>query len=318
MPPTIPALAGPVALTDGGIETTLIFDDGFDLPDFAAFVLLDDPAGRAALDRYFDAYAAIAARDGVGIVLETPTWRASSDWGARLGYDADALDRINRDAVTLVRTVGDRHATPATPVAVSGCLGPRGDGYEPGDLMSAEEARHYHLPQVQSLAAGGADLITAITMVDPAEAIGITAAAASVGLPSVVAFTVETDGTLPTGCSLAEAITAVDAATGAAPMHYMVNCAHPTHFSDVLEPGSAWTARLGGVRANASRLSHAELDAAEELDAGDPGELAALYADLRAAVPSLRVFGGCCGTSAAHIDAISTRLCLRRSTTGAA
>jgi S-methylmethionine-dependent homocysteine/selenocysteine methylase len=302
----LPQLTRPVFLTDGGIETTLIFDDGIDLPDFAAFPLLADAAGRAALNRYFESYARIARRDRVGLVLETPTWRASADWGARLGYDAKLLARANRESVALLEATRQRYETAESPIVISGCLGPRGDGYRPGALMSPEEARDYHAPQIRTFAGTEADLATALTMNYPAEAIGVAAAARDAGLPAVIGFTVETDGILPSGHDLAEAIEAVETATDAYPAYYMINCAHPDHFAHVLQPGAAWTARIGGVRANASRLSHAELDAAEELDAGDPAELAERYRQLRARHPTLTVLGGCCGTSTAHIEAIST------------
>jgi homocysteine S-methyltransferase len=295
-----------VFLTDGGIETTLIYDDGLELPDFAAFPLLDDAAGRAALARYFDSYAAIAARDGVGIILETPTWRASSDWAARLGYTTEQLVEVNRASVDLLLDARRRWETPSAPVVISGCVGPRGDGYDPGEQMRVEAALEYHSLQVRAFAASEADLVTGITMTYPAEAIGLALAARSAGMPAVISFTVETDGTLPTGQPLSEAIHAVDDATGSWPLYYMVNCAHPSHFEDVLDPGSAWTARLGGLRANASALSHEELDAATELDAGDPEDLAARYRALRTVHPQIRVLGGCCGTSHHHIDAIST------------
>jgi homocysteine S-methyltransferase len=301
----LPMLGDRVFLTDGGIETTLIFDDGLDLPDFAAFHLLATPAGRDALTRYFESYAGIARRDGVGIVLETPTWRASADWGVRLGYTVEQVEAANRACVELVDDVRRRFATPRSPIVVSGCLGPRGDGYRPGDLMTDDEARAYHALQVRALAGAGADLVTAITMTYAAEAAGIAAAARAAGLPVVVSFTVETDGTLPSGEPLRAAVEAVDDATGGYPAYYMINCAHPDHFRDVLEPGAAWTSRIRGLRANASRLSHAELDAAEELDTGDPVELAALYRDLRAVHPGLSVLGGCCGTNTTHVDAIS-------------
>jgi S-methylmethionine-dependent homocysteine/selenocysteine methylase len=302
----LPQLDAPRFLTDGGIETTLIFDDGFELPDFAAFVLLDSDEGAAALTRYFESYASIAARDGVGIVLETATWRASSDWATKLGYSTDRLAELNRAAVALLEDIRARYETPSTPVVISGCIGPRGDGYRPDQLMDPDEARAYHEPQVRTLAESEADLVTAITMTYTAEAIGVVLAAKAVDMPVVISFTVETDGALPTGQSLAEAITEVDAATGAYPAYYMVNCAHPTHFEHVLEAGAAWTQRLGGIRANASTMSHAELDEAEELDAGDAADLARRYADLRRQHPHLTVLGGCCGTSDRHVDAIST------------
>jgi S-methylmethionine-dependent homocysteine/selenocysteine methylase len=301
----LPQLDADVFLTDGGLETTLIFDDGLDLPDFAAFVLLADPAGRDALVRYFDSYVAVAVRDEVGIILETPTWRSNPDWAARLGHTQEDLDRVNREAVALLEGVRRRHETSSTAIVISGCVGPRGDGYAPDFLMEAAAAEAYHRRQIEVFAAAGVDLVTAITMTYPAEAIGIASAARAAGVPVVISFTVETDGTLPNGQSLGDAIAAVDAATGSSPMYYMINCAHPTHFASILS-SEPWVARIRGIRANASRMSHAELDEAEELDAGDPDELAAEYAALRRAHPQLSVLGGCCGTSTRHIDAIST------------
>jgi S-methylmethionine-dependent homocysteine/selenocysteine methylase len=304
----LPQLGADVFLTDGGIETTLIFEDGFELPDFAAFVLLADDAGRAALLRYFEAYIEVARRDGVGIVLETPTWRASADWAARQGLSLDELREINADAVDLLAGLRAQHQTADTPVVISGCIGPRGDGYEVGTAMTSDESRTYHALQAQAFAGAGADVVTAITMTYADEAVGLAEAARSAGLPVVISFTVETDGTLPSGQPLGEAIEQVDAATGAYPAYYMVNCAHPTHFAHLFEGAPAWAARIGGVRANASKLSHAELDEAEELDTGDPAELAARYQELRDALPGLCVVGGCCGTDHRHIGAISAAL----------
>jgi S-methylmethionine-dependent homocysteine/selenocysteine methylase len=300
----LPQLDADLFLTDGGIETSLIFDDGFDLPDFAAFTLVDSDAGRDALRRYFQRYVAIAARDGLGVILETPTWRASLDWAARRGYDRDDLVRVNHDAVALVQDV--RADTPTTvPVVVSGCIGPRGDGYQAGELMSRQEARNYHALQTRAFADAGTDLVTAITMTYTAEAAGIADAARAAGQRVVISFTTETDGRLPSGQPLGEAIEEVEVTTDAYPAYYMVNCAHPTHVESVLEPAAAWMSRLRGLRANASTLSHAELDEADTLDPGDPDDLAARYRDLRARFPQLTVLGGCCGTSDVHIAAIS-------------
>jgi S-methylmethionine-dependent homocysteine/selenocysteine methylase len=301
----LPQLDADVFLTDGGIETTLIFDDGFELPDFAAFTLLADGPGRAALVRYFESYVAIAVRDGVGIILETPTWRASADWAGRLGCSLEELAAINRDAVELLVDIRRKRETASTPIVVSGCVGPRGDGYQVQSTMTVDEARNYHAVQVQTFADTEADLATAITMTYQDEAIGVAEAARAAGMPVVISFTVETDGRLPSGQPLGEAIRAVDAATGSYPAYYMVNCAHPTHFAPLLGGPPAWASRLGGVRANASKLSHAELDEAEELDRGDPLELAARYRELRDQLPALRVLGGCCGTDHRHIDAMS-------------
>jgi S-methylmethionine-dependent homocysteine/selenocysteine methylase len=302
----LPQLSADVFLTDGGIETTLIFDEGLDLPDFAAFSLLSTPDGRAALDRYFAAYASIARRDGVGIVLETATWRANRDWAARQGVEGPALTQVNQQAVDQLVAIREQFQTDQAPIVISGCIGPRGDGYVVGAEMTPHEASKYHSLQAQAFAASEADLVSALTMTYPAEAIGVVEAARAAGMPVVISFTVETDGTLPSGMPLGRAIEEVDRATGAYAAYYMVNCAHPDHFGPALEPGAPWTARLGGIRANASRMSHAELDAAEELDAGDPHELAALYRKLRDQHPNLKVLGGCCGTSDLHVQAISS------------
>lgn len=301
----LPQLNAPICLTDGGLETTLVFTDGFELPDFAAFGLLADPVGRAALTRYYDAYATIAVRERVGIVLETPTWRANPDWAARQGYTIEDLDFVNTDAVDLLLDQRARHESPETPVVISGCIGPRGDGYQVGATMTPDEARSYHAVQVRSFAAAPTDLVTATTMTYAEEATGIAKAAQAAGLPVVISFTVETDGRLPTGQPLGDAIQTVDTATGGYPTYYMVNCAHPTHFQHLFAGTPDWTERLGGIRANASALSHTELDEAETLDSGDPVDLAERYKELRQVLPTLRVLGGCCGTDHRHIDAIS-------------
>ena len=301
----LPQLSGDVFITDGGMETTLIFHEGIDLPLFAAFDLLKDDEGRAALRAYYASYVELARERGVGIVLETATWRANPDWAARQGYGAEDLKRINREAVELLVELRSQYETPDTPIVISGCIGPRGDGYQPGELMSVEEARTYHSLQARAFADAGADLVTAITMTHAAEAQGIVEAARDAGLPVVISFTVETDGVLPSGEALGAAIEAVDAGTDGYAAYFMVNCAHPEHFASVLDPDAAWTKRLGGIRANASRLSHEELDEAEELDRGDPSELAELYRQIRELHPQVRVLGGCCGTDHTHIGAIS-------------
>lgn len=289
-------------LADGGLETVLIYLDGIDLPEFASFPLVQTDQGRETLTAYYTTYVQLAARLGRGIVLDTPTWRASLDWGARLGYDADRLERVNRRAVELVRDVALAH--PDVEVVVNGAVGPRGDGYVVESAMSASEATRFHALQARAFADAGVDVMTGVTMTHADEAIGVTRAAVAVGLPSAVSFTVETDGRLPSGQGLAEAIAQVDEATDGAPAYYLVNCAHPTHFHDVVDTDESWTSRIKGVRANASPMSHAELDAATELDRGDIADLAGWYRELRQRL-DLRVVGGCCGTDHEHIEAIA-------------
>ncbi|HEY8300297.1 MAG TPA: homocysteine S-methyltransferase family protein [Jatrophihabitans sp.] len=285
-------------VTDGGLETDLIFHRGIDLPHFAAFPLLDDERGRQVLADYYRPYSEIARRAGAALLLEGATWRANPDWGARVGYDRDALERVNRASIAFLTDLRDRFAIDAT--TVGGSLGPRGDGYRPGDGTDPDEAADYHRPQLDAFAAAGADLATAYTLTDPGEAIGIVRAARAAGIAIGICFTVETDGRLPDRTSLADAIRTVDDA--AAPDHFGVNCAHPTHVAPALaEPGD-WRERIKVLRANASRRSHAELDDARDLDDGDPAELARTQRELH--LPAVTVVGGCCGTDARHVAAL--------------
>jgi S-methylmethionine-dependent homocysteine/selenocysteine methylase len=300
----LPQLTDRLFLTDGGIETTLIFHNGFDLPHFAAFDLLRHPAGQQALATYFRTYAALAVENQVGLVLESATWRANPDWAAKLGYSAEDLDQVNRQAIYLLEAIRAEYETARSPIVLSGCLGPRGDGYNPANLMTAEAAQAYHQAQIVAFREAGADLVTAITMNYIEEALGIAQAAQAADMPVVISFTVETDGHLPTGQSLEAAIAQVDAATGNGPAYYMINCAHPSHFAHVLSQNEPWLGRIRGLRANASTKSHAELDEAEELDAGNPAELGQQYRQLKQVLRHLNVLGGCCGTDDRHIAAI--------------
>ena len=295
-------------VTDGGLETDLIFHFDADLPEFAAFPLVEDEDGRALLTRYYDGYAAIAARAGVGLLLEAPTWRANPDWAAKVGYDLAALDRVNRASVELMQGLREKYERELglIEVKVGGLTGPRGDGYVAGEDADPDEAAEYHAHQARAQTAAGADLMTALTFTGAGEAIGFVHAVRDAGVPVAVGFTVETDGRLPDGTTLRDAIAHVDAA--AAPDYYVVNCAHPTHVAPGLasEDGSygLWLSRIEGLRPNASRMSHAELDEAPELDEGDPADLAARSDDLRAHLPNLRVVGGCCGTDSRHVAAL--------------
>ena len=301
----LPQLDGGLVLTDGGIETTLIFLRGIDLPEFAAFPLLLEDEGLDALRAYYAPYLRLAEEHGAGFVLESPTWRASPRWGQRLGYDADQLDAVNRRAIALMEELRADTGAAAGPVVISGCIGPHDDGYDPTVQLEADAAQAYHATQVGTFADTAADLVTALTMTDVEEAIGVARAAATAGIPAAISFTVETDGRLPSGQPLADAIGQVDAETGGAPSYFMVNCAHPTHFAHVLAADAGSTERIRGLRPNASRMSHAELDEATELDSGDPADLGARSAALRATLPRLNVVGGCCGTDDRHVGAIA-------------
>jgi len=301
--PVLPRLGGSPFLTDAGLETCLVFKDGLDLPYFASFVLLDDQHGLDCLKTYYRDFLKLAAEQGTGFVLDTPSWRANPDWGDATGYDRAALANVNRRAVTLIDELRSESGI-ADRVALNLVVGPRGDGYRPDTSMNAAEARDYHAWQIGHAAEAGAEMATAVTMNYVEEAQGIASAAAEIGIPCVISFTVETDGRLPTGMSLGEAVRRVDETSQGSVSYYMINCAHPSHFAAVLdEDGLA--ERIGGVRANASRMSHAELDEAEELDDGDPIELASDYRDLLEHLPHVCVLGGCCGTDHRHVAAVA-------------
>lgn len=301
---SIPHPGAAVFLTDGGLETTLVFLEGVDLPLFAAFPLLRDAIGRDRLADYFRRYLNIAEQRELGFVLDTPTWRANTDWGARLGFTVDELSAINRDAVAEAKAIRAPYAARGMNVPVNGVVGPRGDGYRPDAMMSAAEAEAYHRPQVEAFRDAGADMVSAVTMNYLEEAVGIARAAKSAGLPSVISFTVETDGRLPSGEGLRSAIESVDEETDGAPAYFMINCAHPSHFDEVLAAGGNSIGRIGGIRANASTKSHAELDAATELDPGDPPDLGRRYRAMRDRFGQISVLGGCCGTDNRHLAAI--------------
>ena len=299
----LPQLDGGVFLTDGGIETTLIFHHGLELPLFAAFDLLKDDEGTDALRRYYAGYAALARDRGLGFVLESPTWRASPGWAKQLGHSNDELEALNRKAISLMEEIRADFQGSA-PIVISGCIGPEGDGYAPDTTLSVDEAEGYHAVQIGTFADTAADMVTGITMTYAEEATGVTRAARAAGIPVVISFTLETDGRLPSGQALGGAIAQVDEDTDATPAYYMINCAHPTHFEQALAGGGPWVQRLGGLRTNASTKSHAELDEAVELDEGDPDELAVRHAELKALLPAVNVLGGCCGTDHRHVGAI--------------
>lgn len=283
----------------------LVFDEGFDLPQFAAFPLVDTDDGRAALRRYYEGFLALARDRGLPLVLSAPTWRANADWGRLLGYEGADLAAVNRRAVAFLETVRDDVLEPDERggVVIEGCVGPRNDAYSPTLVMDAAEAEQYHAAQLRTLAEAGCTQASALTLTYVDEAVGISRAAKDAELPVVVGFTVETDGRLPSGASIEEAIDTVDDATDGAPDSFLINCAHPTHFADHLPEGAA-RGRIRGLRANASTRSHAELDEADELDSGDPADLAERYLALRRDLPELDVVGGCCGTDIRHVTAI--------------
>lgn len=307
----LPHRTNRIFLTDGGLETDMIFNKGFELPAFASHTLLHSAVGRRALRAYYVSYLELAAECGTGFILDTVTWRAQREFADILMTSPGALREANEDATAFAIRLRNDYDCPASPVLINGVVGPCGDGYAPEHWLTTNEAEAYHTEQIRWLADACVDLVTAMTFTHTPEAVGFVRATQRIGVPAVVSFTVETDGRLPSGQRLEEAIDQTDAETGAAPLYFMINCAHPSHIQRGLSEGE-WTARLGGVRCNASRKSHAELDACCELDYGDPVELAEDYQRLLTALPQANVLGGCCGSDLRHVQAIADQLTTRQ------
>ncbi len=291
-------------LTDGGLETDFIFNKKIDLPHFAAFTLVENPKYIDTLANYYKEYMDIAKRNNTGFILESPTWRANPDWAYKLGYSKNDLINVNKTAIKQLKKLKESYKNDINTIFISGQLGPRGDGYQIDNAMSIDEAANYHSLQINAFNDAGTDFITAITMTYINEALGITKSAMAAKIPAVISFTVETDGHLPSGESIEEAIAKIDKITDSYPLYYMINCAHPTHFIDKLENNAEWKSRIQGIRANASCKSHAELDESTELDTGDIIDLGQWHSKLKSQLPKLSVYGGCCGTDASHVNSI--------------
>lgn len=300
----LPQLSSETFMTDGGIETDIIFNKGIDLPEFSAFDLLKNKEGRQILKNYYYDYLSIAKKRCKGFVLEAPTYRASPDWMVKIGYTLDELQSIHEVAMEILEGLRQEFETENFKIPISICIGPRGDGYVPGKMMTAEEAEAYHKPQIKVASNTNADLVSALTINYNTEAIGIVNAAKSLKMPVVISYTVETDGNLPSGQSLKTALETLDDVTDNYVSYFMINCAHPEHFKSVLDSKEAWVNRIKGLRANASKKSHAELNESETLDIGNKKELAQDYTELRSLLPNLSIIGGCCGTDASHLEEI--------------
>ena len=304
----LPQLDGKLFLSDGGLETTLVHQEGLILPHQAAFTLLESEAGLDLLWHYFVRHVAIARDHGMGFILDTPTWRASSKWSTKLGVSEKRLDRIHKMAVELAKRIRDVHEAAGTPIVINGVIGPRDSGWSADRVMQAGWAYHYHEAQMQSFAQTAVDMVSAMTMTHVGEAIGLAMAARDCGLPIAISFTTRDDGRLPTGQKLGEAIVETDHALDGYPVYYLVNCAHPSHFAGELSSGGSWAQRVRGVRAHALRCGHVGFEKAPELDDGDPDELAEEYMALRKHLPWMNVLGGCCGTDERHLEVIAQRL----------
>jgi len=300
----LPQLESDLFLTDGGLETTLVFHQGIDLPGFAAFALLENEQGKETLRNYYRDYLELAKTFKTNFILESATWRSNTDWGNKLGYSQQQLDAINALAIGEMETLRDDFDSGITHIVISGNIGPRGDGYRPTHLMTPQESERYHAAQISVFAKSNADLVTAVTLNYSDEAVGIVHAAKKYNIPAVISFTVETDGKLASGETLDEAIDKVETASNGYTSYYMINCAHPNYFIATLGNNQNVLNKIHGVRANASLKSHAELDESTELDAGDKQLLTARYKELKNRLAHFTVIGGCCGTDHTHIREI--------------
>lgn len=294
-----------LTITDGGIETHMIFLLGRELKNFALFECLKDPDGKAKLTQMYKSYLKCAQDRCCKMQLGSPTWRASSDHMAGMGYDVTEVAEYNRRGVEFMRSFREAHSDSGVHLTISGDVGPRGDGYVPDSIMTIVEAKEFHSLNIGGLSSGGAELIQALTINYWQEAAGIVLAAKDVSLPVTISFVVETDGKLVHGMALQEAIQNVDEATNGYATHFGINCAHPTHFSSTLaDMDTNSCARIKQIRVNASKCTHAELDEAEELDCGDVEGLAKEVAHLKLK-HGLTTVGGCCGTDNRHIEAMA-------------
>lgn len=300
----LPQLTKSTFLTDGGLETTLVFHQNIDLPCFAACDLYKDEKGTEILKNYYLDYLNVAKQYCNGFILESATWRANPDWLLKIGYSLDSLDSINRTAIEQLENIRINYENEQFRIAISGCIGPRGDSYFPNNNMNIKEAEDYHSFQIKTFAETNADLVTGTTMNYNEECIGIVNSAMKYKIPVVISYTVETDGNLPSGQPLSDAITSLDKITGNYVSYYMINCAHPNHFKNILQSDGNWKSRIKGIRANASNKSHAELDESETLDVGNKDELAFEYQNLKRLLPNLNIIGGCCGTDHTHMEKI--------------
>jgi len=307
----LPQLSGGLFLADGGLETDLIFNHGIDIREFAAHTLLPDPDKREVLADYFRSFLSLAGELGTGFILDSQTWKAHLHWADDLGATEQDLREANEDSVAFIAGIRDEFAANARPIILNGIIGPTADAYAPEDRVGARKAEQYHARQLGWLAETEVDMVTGVTLPRSDEAVGLVRAAEAAGLPVAISFTVETDGRLPTGRPLADAIRLVDDSTGGAAAYFMVNCAHPDHFFHVFEDAD-WARRVRGLRCNASRLSHAELDACEVLDDGDPEEMGGQYRKIVERLPWINIVGGCCGSDLRHVKNIAGAMAIAK------
>lgn len=296
-----------VVLGDSGLETTLIYDEGWELPCFATFPFMKSERGRQRLKQYWMDHIDFAENSKCSsFLLGGIGWRCNRDWGTKLGYSQSALDEFIRLSVSDQIALRAEKETDRIKILLVGNMGGRGDGYKPESLMTSEEARDYHRHQISTYKALEIDVLLFNTVSYIDEALGVAEAAKCLDMPILLSFTLEMDGCLPSGQTLADAIRSIDTATNSYPIGYLINCVHPGQALDHLlcYRSEAWTCRLLGVKGNASRKSHAELNDSLTLDRGDVEDFGECYRQLREVYPGMNIFGGCCGTDLDHLRSL--------------
>jgi len=292
-------------LTEGGQETEIMYRHGHDLPEFAMYPLLDDPAAMTDLRSMYTRVLDVAAKHGFVAMLGGLDYRGSPDWGDKLGYSRAGLAEALERGIDFLRDVARPYEGQLPGILIGGAVGPRGDAYALNRTITADESEDYHGFQIDVLKGAGVDFITAMTFNSVAEAIGVARAAASAGLPLSMGFMLDSDHRLKSGPTLREAIAAVDAETGdARPDFYGINCSHPLEFEPALEPGD-WLSRLRSLRPNASAKEKIELCQIGHLEEGDPVDLGERMGSLARRYPHVDIWGGCCGTWDRHLDQIA-------------
>ncbi len=303
--------SGEYFLTEGGTETEIMYRHGFELPEFAMFPLLDTPKAVRALRSIFRAHLDVAAEFGLSFLLTGLDYRASPDWGAKLGYSPQALSDANMQSIEFLREISEGYEGQIPRLLIGGCLGPRGDAYGLNQNITAESAEDYHAVQLETLKKSGVDFAVAATFNNVPEAVGVSRAAARIGVPLFVSLTLDSTHRLKSGPSLGDAITEIDALAGeAAPEFYLLNCSHPLEYEPALDDGK-WIKRLRGVRPNASKMEKIALCKLGHIEDGNPVELGEQIGDLSYRYTHMDIFGGCCGTGDSHLREIAKALVSR-------
>jgi len=297
--------AGRPYLTEGGTETEILYKYGYEVPHFAVFELLNDPAGKRQLEAMFARYLDAAADNNWAALMGGLDYRASPDWGRLLGYSPAGLTEMQIRCIECLRDVARPYRGQLPDIRISGIVGPRGDAYALNRTITAQEAEDYHAPQLETLKQLDVDMAWAATFNNVAEAVGVSRAASKIGVPVCLSFTLSGNHRLQSGPTLREAVETVDAEAGEhRPTCFGINCSHPLEFIPALEPGD-WVLRVRSIRPNATAMDKLSLCKLGHLEDGDPVDLGRRLADLAARYPHIDMWGGCCGTWDRHLGEIA-------------